>query len=78
MLSKYLEYKYRTLRGKKILELGCGTGFVGICAGLLDAEVVHLTDLEYAIENINHNIKLNNQYIKGEVSSFILDWYEVK
>ena len=49
VLSRYLAYRYECdpsyLRGKKILELGSGTGLVGIAAGLLERSAeVWVTD----------------------------------
>lgn len=59
-LAKYLEKHSTTIvSGKSILELGAGTGVVGIAAALLDAHDVLLTDLPYALDNLRHNVQLN-------------------
>jgi predicted nicotinamide N-methyase len=44
---------------KNILEVGAGTGLVGIAAGFLGAKRVILTDLEYSIANLQENINMN-------------------
>ena len=65
VLSKFLEKKYEATfwKGKKVLELGAGTGFVGLSTALSGA-VVTLTDLETVLlEHMNDNIKRNKKNI---------------
>lgn len=45
MLARYLEKVPERVRGKTVLELGSGTGFVGLVASALGAARVTLTDL---------------------------------
>lgn len=48
------------IKGKRILELGSGTGICGIYAAKLGAHHVTLTDfIDWNIENIIKNIKMN-------------------
>jgi len=61
LLSKYIEQEYSTIfHGKKIIELGSGTGLVGIVAALLGGDVT-LTDYkDEVLELLQKNIRLNN------------------
>ena len=44
-----------------VLDVGCGSGILGICASKLGAKQVIMTDIdECAIVATNHNMKLNN------------------
>ena len=43
-----------------VLDVGCGSGILGICASKLGAKTVIMTDIdECAIVATNHNMKLN-------------------
>ena len=44
VLARYLEKQAGSLKGKRVIELGCGVGLPGLVAYSLGAEVVHLTD----------------------------------
>ncbi|XP_055487333.1 EEF1A lysine methyltransferase 3-like [Leucoraja erinacea] len=57
-LCRYFEKEKIDFTGKKIIELGSGTGIVGILAILLGAEVT-LTDLPAALDQIKFNIATN-------------------
>ena len=76
VLAKYLELHPQLVVGKTVLELGSGTGLVGIAASLLGAEVSVLTDLNYTLANLVSNIKRNvaAEYSVGKVVARPLDW----
>ena len=64
------------LKGKKVLDAGCGTGILAILAYLRGAESVHAYDIdEWAIENTFENFGLNDltaekyEVWKGDVFS---------
>lgn len=58
-MSKYLEQYPQYIKGKRIVELGSGTGLLGIAASLLGASHVTLTDyydMELLEKNASENI----------------------
>ncbi|XP_023689125.1 EEF1A lysine methyltransferase 3 [Paramormyrops kingsleyae] len=57
-LCRYLEEKMLDLKGKRVIELGAGTGIVGILAARLGASVT-LTDLPHAIPQLESNVSTN-------------------
>ncbi|XP_028303008.1 EEF1A lysine methyltransferase 3-like [Gouania willdenowi] len=57
-LSLYLEELRVELRGRRVLELGAGTGLLGIMAARLGAEVT-LTDLPLALPQLQANVSTN-------------------
>ncbi|KHJ32476.1 putative glucose-inducible sam-dependent methyltransferase rrg1 [Erysiphe necator] len=68
-----------TLQSKiRVLELGSGTGLLGIVAAAVWGVPVLSTDLEDVQENLCYNIQLNYDAISrvsgGSVSSKVLDW----
>ena len=61
----------------RILELGAGTGLVGLAAAATFARIVHLTDLPEICENLAYNCQQNQSIIRaygGSTSAFPLDW----
>lgn len=82
VLAKFVEHLERdsrqhgsknAIRSGKVLELGCGTGIVGLAAAALGADKVYLTDLAYALENTRENVE-KNEALKDRVEVFPLDW----
>ncbi|KAM7422334.1 hypothetical protein PAMA_010411 [Pampus argenteus] len=57
-LCGYLEDQPVELRGRRIIELGAGTGVVGIVAARLGADVT-LTDLSLALPQLQANVSAN-------------------
>ncbi|CBN76293.1 conserved unknown protein [Ectocarpus siliculosus] len=47
VLAKYLEQRPEEVRGKRVLELGCGVGLPGVAAAVVGATEVILTDMGY-------------------------------
>ncbi|KAK4585623.1 hypothetical protein RGQ29_023042 [Quercus rubra] len=79
-----------SLRGKRVLELGCGHGLPGIFACLEGAAAVHFQDFNaevlrcLTIPNVNANLSENIQPLEtnemnagGEVRFFAGDWSEI-
>lgn len=82
VLAKYLEHaRMDNLRGARILELGSGTGLVGLSAALLGAREVILTDLAYTMDNLARNAEatMRNAAGTGEIECTVhiqvLDWF---
>jgi Lysine methyltransferase len=64
---------------RKVLELGAGTGLVGVAAGALWGADVYLTDLADIADNLLFNIDKNAVTVKefgGNISGGVLDWRE--
>nr|XP_060618804.1 EEF1A lysine methyltransferase 3 [Anolis sagrei ordinatus] len=57
-LCEYFEAEKLNFWGKKVIELGAGTGVVGIVASLLGGDVT-ITDLPVALKQIEENIHRN-------------------
>ncbi|KAM6979446.1 EEF1A lysine methyltransferase 3-like [Aplochiton taeniatus] len=57
-LCRHFEEKLFGLKGKRIIELGAGTGIVGILAARLGADVT-LTDLPIAVSQLQKNVLAN-------------------
>ncbi|XP_072181291.1 protein N-lysine methyltransferase METTL21A-like [Diadema setosum] len=62
VLCEYLESQCKTgdliLQGKRVIELGAGTGLVGMVATALNGEVT-VTDRDDALDPLKENVKLN-------------------
>ncbi|XP_048456432.1 EEF1A lysine methyltransferase 3-like [Rhincodon typus] len=58
VLCRYFENEKIDFTGKKVLELGSGTGIVGILAVLLGGDVT-LTDRSYVLNQIEYNVQAN-------------------
>ncbi|KAG4100532.1 hypothetical protein H8356DRAFT_1659731 [Neocallimastix lanati (nom. inval.)] len=66
ILSKYL-YRLK-LKNKKCIELGCGTGLVGISAWTYGADIT-LTDIEDVIPLVNENVWTNVDTILSKANN---------
>lgn len=65
------------LNDLRILELGAGTGLVGITAACLWQADVTLSDLAAIVPNLNKNLDMNREKIQaygGGVRAITLDW----
>merc|ERR1712045_950458 len=60
---------------RTIVELGCGTGIVGLMAASYGAHVT-LSDLKIYTQAIEENIEANTDIITGEAEARQIDWTE--
>uniref|UniRef100_UPI0037E82325 protein N-lysine methyltransferase METTL21A n=1 Tax=Semicossyphus pulcher TaxID=241346 RepID=UPI0037E82325 len=76
VMCMYLELGKVELKGKEAIELGAGTGLVGIVAVLLGAKVT-ITDREPALDFLSANVKANlPPESQGSVVVSELSWGE--
>uniref|UniRef100_A0A8C6QSD8 Valosin containing protein lysine (K) methyltransferase n=1 Tax=Nannospalax galili TaxID=1026970 RepID=A0A8C6QSD8_NANGA len=81
VLAKFLETPgfagpgAHALSRRSVLELGSGTGAVGLMAATLGADVV-VTDLEELQGLLSMNIDLNKHLVTGSVQAKVLKWGE--
>ncbi|XP_078669047.1 protein N-lysine methyltransferase METTL21A-like [Branchiostoma floridae x Branchiostoma belcheri] len=73
VFSQYLESGIFPLQDKKVIELGSGTGLVGIVTSLLGADVT-LTDLPDIIYNLEPNVAINTRGVKHPPTVCPLAW----
>uniref|UniRef100_A0A1A8I894 Protein N-lysine methyltransferase METTL21A n=1 Tax=Nothobranchius kuhntae TaxID=321403 RepID=A0A1A8I894_NOTKU len=73
VMCVYLEMGKVDLKGKRIIELGAGTGLVGIVAALLGG-LVTITDREPALDFLSANVKANLSPDSQELVVSELTW----
>ena len=71
LLAEYLVKNFSLIKGKKIIELGCGLGLSGIVAGKLGCKVLMTDYQQPALDFALQNWKRNNNEFAG---TKILDW----
>ena len=71
-LATLLNLRRAQLTGKRVLELGSGTGLLGISCALSGASSVIVTDLPYVLPLIQKNVK--SAVVQEIVSVFEWDW----
>ena len=59
VLAKYLEARFPSMSGQRVVEVGCGPALAGQAAAALGA-TVFLTDLPYALPNVRAAVGLNS------------------
>ncbi|XP_064078180.1 protein N-lysine methyltransferase METTL21D-like [Macrobrachium nipponense] len=77
--AKYLERhrekpEKNVVAGCSVVELGAGTGFLGLAAALLGASQVTITDLPEFVHLMEKNIKENRHIIQDQVKAKVLEW----
>ncbi|KAI4216699.1 MAG: hypothetical protein LQ351_001188 [Letrouitia transgressa] len=58
----------------QVIELGAGTGLVGLSCASLYPVHVYMTDLPAIVPNLQGNIDANRHTVKGTISAGVLDW----
>jgi len=64
VLAKYLEARYPSLAGKRVLEVGSGPGVAGLAALALGATVT-FSDLPYCLPNLRATVARNGHLVKA-------------
>ena len=71
-LGRHMEAR-GSLRGQRVVELGCGLGLAGITAGLLGADVLFTDYVPEALDFARKNAELNG--LTGQtIKTALLDW----
>jgi predicted nicotinamide N-methyase/RimJ/RimL family protein N-acetyltransferase len=80
-MAKWLERHPNVCKNKRVLELGAGTGFVGLSTLPCGSSFVYLTDLEYCLPLAQSNVEKNVE-MKSISSEFVevrlLDWFDTE
>lgn len=61
------------LKGKAVLDLGCGVGFFGVYLACLGCEVI-LADMPSMKDLVERNIGLNKSLFKGKADFVVANW----
>lgn len=76
---KYLQATLNPDSGSpRILELGAGTGLLGIAAAMLWAGSFTLTDLPQILPNLSSNVLRNKDKLVGSVEVEVLVWADLE
>ncbi|KAF2401577.1 hypothetical protein EJ06DRAFT_349372 [Trichodelitschia bisporula] len=81
LLAKRLHIDGIVVESGRMLELGAGTGLVGIAAGAVFGAEVVLSDLPEIVGNLAQNVATNATVVEargGSVSAAVLDWRDPK
>ncbi|CAM9826957.1 unnamed protein product, partial [Pylaiella littoralis] len=73
VLVKYLEKYPEEVRGKGVLELGCGVGLPGVAAAVLGAAEVTLTDMAAGRQAFERTVELN-PVVANRLEGRVLQW----
>lgn len=73
VLAEYLSKNPMIVAGRKVIELGAGTGLVGILCSQIGADVT-VTDRPIALNILNENILLNRDNVTGSIRAEELSW----
>lgn len=69
-LCKYLIDTPSLVKGKTVMELGAGTGLVGLICSYLGARTVVLTDLQEALPLCSQNVDSNRSVLSGDCAVY--------
>jgi predicted nicotinamide N-methyase len=73
-LGEFVAHQPTAVRGLRVMELGSGSGAVGIVAALCGAASVALTDKAELMPLLAHNIDANSGRFACELSACALEW----
>ena len=73
-MVQFLEANRELVRGKQVLEIGCGLGLPGISAARFGADVLMTDYLQPALDFAQYNWELNS---KADFNGQLLDWRKI-
>ena len=65
-LCRWLVSKRTLIKHKRVIDLGSGTGLVGLVCAKLDASCITLTDLPEVLKHLKHNAEMNELSVNIE------------
>eukprot|EP01101_Sappina_pedata_P008352 TRINITY_DN4607_c0_g1_i1.p1 TRINITY_DN4607_c0_g1~~TRINITY_DN4607_c0_g1_i1.p1 ORF type:complete len:282 (+),score=87.98 TRINITY_DN4607_c0_g1_i1:94-846(+) len=74
VVVEYLIEHPELTKNKVVIELGAGTGVVGIAASKLGAKTVYLTDLPVMLDITRENVELNSADLRSQVVPMVYSW----
>ncbi|OQR96585.1 hypothetical protein ACHHYP_15123 [Achlya hypogyna] len=76
-LTQYLLHSPSPLTGRRILEIGAGTGITSLVCGALGAHTV-ATDMNAGLSLLQGNIQRNSHQAGGQVHGQVLEWRDIQ
>lgn len=73
MESDEFERQHGSVRDKTVVELGAGTGVVGLVAAAMGADAI-VTDLETLLPLMAYNVQQNDVTLKGKAAARAYSW----
>lgn len=73
VLGTYMDSNAHLIQGKKVLELGAGTGLAGLVAASLGADVT-VTEREEAMPHLKSTVENNTVGKSWSITSLVVDW----
>ena len=74
LMGKFFEVHPEIIRGRKIVEVGAGTGLLGLVLSRIGAEAVTMTEYGPCMRHLELNMQLNHEETACAVSSCLVDW----
>lgn len=76
LMSKFFEAHPDLVRGRRVVEVGAGTGLLGLVLSRIGAQAVTMTEYGPCMGHLELNMELNRSDAACAVSSCTVDWNE--